>query len=90
MYYFTIFIIHFGKRQTCIVYTYQQQEQQDYIKDTSSGLPGYTQKRGDRTLLEKSATWNPFCPVFRTLGKKGSQNGSLHVQEPKNVPYIKI
>ena len=40
------------------------------------------------TLLEKSATWNPFCPVFRTLGKKGSQKGSLHVQEPKKVPYI--
>ena len=31
------------------------------------------------TLLEKSATWNPFCPVFRTLGGKGSQKGSLHV-----------
>ena len=40
------------------------------------------------TLLEKSATWNPFCPVFRTLGEKGSQKGSLHVQEPKKVPYI--
>ena len=42
------------------------------------------------TLLEeeKSATWNPFCPVFRTLGKKGSQKGSLHVQELKKVPYI--
>ena len=25
-----------------------------------------------------------FCPVFRTLGEKGS----LHVQEPKKVPYI--
>ena len=37
------------------------------------------------TLLEKSATWNPFCPV--TLGEKGSQKGSLHVQEPKKVPY---
>ena len=36
------------------------------------------------TLLEKKgATWNPFCPVFRTLGEKGSQKGSLHVQEPK-------
>ena len=41
------------------------------------------------TLLEKkSATGNPFCPVFRTLGEKGSQKGSLHVQEPKKVPYI--
>ena len=41
------------------------------------------------TLLEKKdATWNPFCPVFRTLGKKGSQKGSLHVQEPKKVSYI--
>ena len=39
-------------------------------------------------LLEKSATWNPFCPVFRTLGEKGSQKGSLHVQEPKKFPYI--
>ena len=38
--------------------------------------------------IEKSATWNPFCPVFRTLGEKGSQKGSLHVQEPKKVPYI--
>ena len=35
------------------------------------------------TLLEKSATWNPFCPVFRTLGEKGSQKGSLHVQDLK-------
>ena len=34
------------------------------------------------TLLEKSATWNPFCPVFRNLVEKGSQKGSLHVQEP--------
>ena len=41
------------------------------------------------TLLEKKgATWNPFCPVFRTLGGKGSQKGSLHFQEPKKVPYI--
>ena len=40
-------------------------------------------------LLEKKrATWNPFCPVFKTLGKKGPQKGSLHVQEPKKVPYI--
>ena len=29
-----------------------------------------------------------FSPVFRTLGKKGSQKGFLHVQEPKKVPYI--
>ena len=42
------------------------------------------------TLLEeeKSGTWNPICPVFRTLGEKGSQKGSLHGQEPKKVPYI--
>ena len=40
------------------------------------------------TLLEKSATWNPFCPVFRTLGEKVSQKDSLHVEEPKKVPYI--
>ena len=40
------------------------------------------------TLLEKSATWNHFCPVFRIFGEKGSQKGSLHVQEPKKVPYI--
>ena len=40
------------------------------------------------TLLEnKSTTWNPVCPVFRTLGKKGSQKGSLHVQEPNKAPY---
>ena len=37
---------------------------------------------------KKSATWNPFCPVFRTLGEKGSQSFFLHVQEPKKVPYI--
>ena len=36
---------------------------------------------------KKGATWNSFCPVFRTLGEKGSQKGSLHVQEPKKVPY---
>ena len=42
------------------------------------------------TLLEKSATWNSFCPVFRTLGEKGSQKGSLYVQEPKKFPYIII
>ena len=44
------------------------------------------------TLRNRSATWNPFCPVFRTLGGggggKGSQKGSLHDQEPKKVPYI--
>ena len=40
------------------------------------------------TLRRKKAFWNPFCPVFRTLGKKGSQKGSLHVQEPKKVAYI--
>ena len=34
------------------------------------------------TLLEKKCNLEPFCPVFRTLGKKGSQKGSLHVQEP--------
>ena len=39
------------------------------------------------TLRKKGATWNPFCPVFRTLGKKGSQKGSLLVQEPNKVPY---
>ena len=28
------------------------------------------------TLLEKkSAAWNPFCPVFRTLGGKGFPEG---------------
>ena len=40
------------------------------------------------TVLEKFATWNPFCPVFRTLGEKASQKGSLHVQEPRKVPFI--
>ena len=37
---------------------------------------------------KKLATWNPFCPVFRTLGEKGSQKGSLCVQKPKKVPYV--
>ena len=41
-----------------------------------------------RTLLEKKCNLEPFCPVFRTLGEKGSQKGSLHVQEPKKVLYI--
>ena len=52
-------------------------------EEADPSLPAYFP-----TLLEKSATWNPFCPVFRTLGGKGSQKGSLHVQEPKKVPYI--
>ena len=42
---------------------------------------------GNTLLEKKSATWNPFCPVVRTFGGKGSQKGSLHVQEPKKVPY---
>ena len=41
------------------------------------------------TLLEKKI-WNPFCPVFRTLGKRSSQKGSLHVQEPYKVPYMHV
>ena len=40
-------------------------------------------------LLEKSATWNPFCPVFRTLGKKGFAKGFLYMfKNLKKVPYI--
>ena len=38
------------------------------------------------TLLEKSATLNPFCPVFRTLGKMVPKRVPyIHVQEPKKV-----
>ena len=40
--------------------------------------------RINHTLRKKSASWNPFCPVFRNPREKGS----LHVQEPKKVPYI--
>ena len=40
------------------------------------------------TLRKKSATWNPFCPVFRTLGENGFPKWFLHIQEPKMVPYI--
>ena len=29
-----------------------------------------------------------FVPYLETVGEKGSQKGSLHVQEPKKVPYI--
>ena len=29
-----------------------------------------------------------FVPYLEPLGEKGSQKGSLHVQEPKKVPYI--
>ena len=29
-----------------------------------------------------------FVPYLEPSGKKGSQKGSLHVQEPKKVPYI--
>ena len=43
------------------------------------------------TLLEKKCNLEPFLSrIFRTLGEKGSQKGSLHVQEPKKVPYIYI
>ena len=45
---------------------------------------------GPKLLGKKGATWNPFCPVFRTLGEKGfPMKGSLHVQEPKKVIYLK-
>ena len=50
--------------------------------------------RSNYTLLEEKKcnlepAWNPFCPVFiEPSGGKGSQKGSLHVQEPKKVPYI--
>ena len=30
----------------------------------------------------------PFVPYLEPSGEKGSQKGSLHVQEPKKVPYI--
>ena len=53
-----------------------------------SGQEGLSKRRAAYTLRKKSATWNPFCPVFRTLGEKGCQKGSLYVQEPKKVPYI--
>ena len=43
------------------------------------------------TLLEKKmqlgTLFVPYLEV-RTLGGKGSQKGSLHVHEPKKVPYI--
>ena len=29
-----------------------------------------------------------FVPYLEPSGKKGSQKGSLHVREPKKVPYI--
>ena len=29
-----------------------------------------------------------FVPYLEPSGKKGSQKGYLHVQEPKKVPYI--
>ena len=29
-----------------------------------------------------------FVPYLEPSGEMGSQNGSLHVQEPKKVPYI--
>ena len=51
---------------------------------SSSQLRIYTLRRRKK----KGATWNPFCPVFRILGKTGSQKGSLHVQEPTKFPYI--
>ena len=61
-----------------------------YVAVTGShvALTGYVNPN-PRPIYTIRKTWNPFCPVFRTLGKKGSQKGSLHVQEPKKkVPYI--
>ena len=43
--------------------------------------------QGSALLEKKGATWNPFVPYLEPSGKKGSQKGSLHVQEPKKVPY---
>ena len=41
------------------------------------------------TLLEKKVQHGTlFVPYLEPSGKKGSQKGSLHVQEPKKVPYI--
>ena len=40
------------------------------------------------TLLEKKVQLGTlFVPYLEPSGKKGSQKGSLHVQEPKKVPY---
>ena len=36
---------------------------------------------------EKNQTWKPFFPYLEASGKKGSQKGSLHGQEPKKVLY---
>ena len=43
-----------------------------------------------RTLLEKIKVQlgTLFVPYLEPLGGKGSQKGSLHVQEQKKVPYI--
>ena len=62
---------------------------------TFHAIPGYTYPfcaidgiSCRPTLLENSATWNHFCPVFRTLGERVPKKGSLHVQKPKKVQYI--
>ena len=40
------------------------------------------------TLRKKVQLGTLFVPYLEPSGKKGSQKGSLHVQEPKKVPYI--
>ena len=37
------------------------------------------------TLLEKVQLGTLFVPYLEPSGEKGSQKGSLHVQEPKKV-----
>ena len=40
------------------------------------------------TLRKKKHFGTLFVPYLEPSGKKGSQKGSLHVQEPKKVAYI--
>ena len=40
------------------------------------------------TLRKKVQLGTLFVPYLEPSGEKGSQKGSLHVQEPKKVPYI--
>ena len=40
------------------------------------------------TLRKKAQLGTLFVPYLEPWGKKVTQKGSLHVQEPKKVPYI--
>ena len=40
------------------------------------------------TLRKKVQLGILFVPYLEPSGKRGSQKGSLHLQEPKKVPYI--